>query len=302
MALIVAMILDALFGEPDSVWRRVPHPVALMGRCVDWLETRLNHGDHQVRNGALALAALCLLWGVVGGLIAVLPLQPAPEIIAAAIILAQRSLVEHVKAVASAIDQSFEAGRAEVAKIVGRDTAEMDEAAIARAAIESAAENFSDGVVAPAFWFAVFGLPGMLIYKAVNTADSMIGYRTPRHEAFGKATAKLDDVLNFIPARLSALLISLSRGGLKPMRAAMRDGPRHRSPNAGWPEAAVADALDIALSGPRRYERRLTDEPFVNPDGWRDLTAEDIRRTVALLWRGWRALLILAAILALITW
>ena len=215
-------------------------------------------------------------------------------------LLAQRSLAEHVGAVARALRRSLGEGRVAVALIVGRDTAGMNAAAVARAAIESAAENLSDGVVAPAFWFAVAGLPGMAAYKAVNTADSMIGHRTPRHEAFGWAAARVDDAANWIPARLTALAIAALSGRLAHWPDIAADARRHRSPNAGWPEAAAARALGAALSGPRSYGGRPTRDPYVNPDGRRDLGPEDVERAVGLLWRVWAAGLLAVAALAMV--
>jgi adenosylcobinamide-phosphate synthase len=184
--------------------------------------------------------------------------------------------------------------------IVGRDTAAMDGPAVSRAAIESAAENFSDGVVAPAFWMLVAGLPGILVYKAVNTADSMIGHRTPRYEAFGWAAARLDDVLNLIPARLTAGLIWLTRPRTGVWSAIIRDARLHRSPNAGWPEAAMARVLDVALSGPRSYHGETRAYPWVHPDGRMDIGPTEIDAAVAVLWRTWAILLVVAAIVAMI--
>jgi adenosylcobinamide-phosphate synthase len=186
-----------------------------------------------------------------------------------------------------------------VARIVGRDTAALDGPGVARAAIESAAENLSDGIVAPAFWFLIGGLPGMLIYKAVNTADSMIGHRTPRHEAFGWAAARLDDGLNWVPARLTALLIAVTHGHFD-RAPILRDGPLHRSPNAGWPEAAMAVVLDVALSGPRSYHGERKDYPWVWPEGRRDPGPDQIDAACAVLWRTWAGLFALVALVALI--
>ena len=295
LVLLLALGFDAALGEPEALWKRLPHPAVLMGRAVGWCDRMMNHGHGRLVSGGLALAALGLAAWLVGSLLA--RLGWPVELIAAAILLAHRSLTDHVRAVAEALSLSVEDGRTAVARIVGRDTADMDAPRIARAAIESAAENFSDGVVAPAFWFLVAGLPGLMFYKMVNTADSMIGYRTPRHELFGKAAARLDDLLNWIPARLSALLLYLtnpSRGGWK---AIARDARLHRSPNAGWPEAAMAAGLGVALSGPRSYHGELRDEPFVNGEGRHEIGAAEIDDAVAALWRAWAALL---AILALI--
>ena len=174
----------------------------------------------------------------------------------------------------------------------------MDSPAISRAAIESAAENFSDGVVAPAFWFALAGLPGLLLYKLTNTADSMIGYRTPRHEDFGWAAARFDDLMNWIPARLTGFAIAALYGQLRYWPQITRDAKKHRSPNAGWPEAAMARALDVALAGPRSYEGALKDFPFVNPEGRKDAGPVDIDRSVMILWRTWAVLLTIALLIA----
>lgn len=291
MSLPLALILDALAGEPDWLWRRLPHPAVLLGRLVGYLDATLNKGAGRRAKGVLALAVLIGISVLIGWLIAALPLHPLPEIIAAAILLAQRSLADHVAAVATGLEDSVQAGRTAVAHIVGRDTAAMDEASIARAAIESGAENFSDGIVAPAFWFAVAGLPGMLAYKAINTADSMIGYRTEKHEAFGWAAARLDDLVNLPASRLSAVLISVSTFSAAPFRAALRDARLHRSPNAGWPEAAMAASIDVVLAGPRVYHGTQTDDPFVYAQGRRDIGAAEIKSAVRVLWRAWAVLL-----------
>ncbi|MCU0906813.1 MAG: adenosylcobinamide-phosphate synthase CbiB [Rhodobacteraceae bacterium] len=284
MTLALAMVLDAVLGEPRALWDRLPHPAVLMGRAVAAADARLNTGDNRRARGVAAVAGLVLLAAAVGlGLSVWWPV----EVLVAAILLAQRSLCDHVRAVADALRLSVGDGRLAVAQIVGRDTAAMQPPDVARAAIESAAENLSDGVIAPLFWFAVAGLPGMVVYKMVNTADSMIGHRTPRHEAFGWAAARLDDALNLIPARLTALLIAAVAPKRGLWRIVLRDAPLHRSPNAGWPEAAMAGALDVALSGPRSYHGALRDYPFVHAEGRRDIGADDIDRAVAVLWRVW---------------
>jgi adenosylcobinamide-phosphate synthase len=299
VALAIALVLDAAIGEPDAIWKRVPHPAVVMGRMVGWADRQLNHGEGRVVTGALALTGLVVLAWVAGRLLA--SLGWPVEALAAAILLAQRSLVEHVKDVANALSLSVEDGRAAVARIVGRDTAAMDEPAVARAAIESAAENLSDGVIAPAFWFLILGLPGMLAYKMVNTADSMIGYRTPEHEQFGKAAAKLDDVLNWVPARLTTLIIHLLHPRPGGWGAIGRDARRHRSPNAGWPEAAMAVNLGVALAGPRSYHGEITDDAFVNPDGAQEIGADEIDGAVSVLWRSWGAALGLVILIAIVT-
>ena len=298
MSLTAALILDAIFGEPDWLWRRLPHPAVLLGRLVGALDRRLNRGGWRRAKGALALAALVAVALAIGWSIAILPLSHLPEIVAAAILLAQRSLADHVSAVADGLDMGVSEGRAAVAHIVGRDTAAMDEPAVARAAIESAAENFSDGVVAPALWFAIGGLPAMLAYKAVNTADSMIGYRTEKYAEFGWAAARLDDLANLPASRLSALLISVSAFSAAPFRAALRDARLHRSPNAGWPEAAAAGALDLALAGPRKYGERVTEDPWLNPAGRKLATARDVRQAVNLIGRAY--ILLIALLLGIV--
>ena len=297
MTLILGMLLDALLGEPRWLWSRIPHPAVLMGRLIGWCDARFNTGDHQRRDGALTMAALVLGAGLLGLLLQALPTNLI-DIIILAILLAQKSLVQHVQAVADALRLSVGDGRRSVAMIVGRDTKGMDRAAVARSAIESAAENLSDGVIAPVFWFAIAGLPGLLIYKITNTADSMIGYRTPRHEKFGWAAARFDDLLNLIPARLTALLIWAVTTRPDPRRI-IREAPLHRSPNAGWPEAAMAHGLHIALSGPRSYDGQLRDYPFVNAAGQHDLTSDDIDRALGTLWKTWAAALLIAGVLAI---
>ncbi len=211
--------------------------------------------------------------------------------VVAASLPAQRSLEEHVRAVADGLDKSLEDGRRAVSMIVGRNPDVLDEAGVARAAIESLAENFSDGVVAPLFYLAVGGLPGAAVYKAANTADSMIGHRTPRHAAFGWAAARFDDLINLPASRLAALFIVLA-AALTPgasagdaVRAVFRDAGRHRSPNAGWPEAAMAGALGLKLAGPRVYGEALVEDAFMG-DGRRDATARDIRRALDLYGRA----------------
>ena len=298
--LIPALLLDATFGEPGWLWSRAPHPAVLMGRAVAALDRRWNTGTARKARGVAAVAVLVAGAGALGLGLAALPGGPLWEVLLAAILLAQRSLADHVQAVGDALRLSLADGRLMVARIVGRDTAAMDPPAVSRAAIESAAENLSDGVVAPAFWFLVAGLPGILIYKVVNTADSMIGHRTPRHEQFGWAAARLDDVLNLIPARLSAVLIAAAAWRPDAAAIVLRDAPRHRSPNAGWPEAAMAVALGVAVSGPRSYGGVMTDQPFVHPEGRRDAGPDDIDAAVRLLWRVWGLMLALVALAAVL--
>ncbi len=298
--LLVALILDATLGEPGGLWNKVQHPTRLMGIAIDWLDIRLNFGRERKIKGAIVVAALVIGAAISGNLIAWIPDYGVLETLAAAILLAHRSLIDHVNSVAKALAESLVAGRASVANIVGRDVEALDESSVARAAIESAAENFSDAVVAPAFWFLIFGLPGILVYKAVNTADSMIGHMNERYAQFGWAAAKLDDLLNWIPARLTAALICLVYRSSSAWETVNDDADLHRSPNAGWPEAAMAGVLGIALSGPRSYSGTLTRDAYLNGSGRRTLLPGDISRAVDVLWRCWAALVTLLAVISMV--
>jgi adenosylcobinamide-phosphate synthase len=296
--LLGAMALDAVMGEPRWLWTRTPHPAVLMGRLIGWCDQRFNTGPRW-HNGVLVVMSLVAGAGLLGVIIEALPLGWLWSLLGAAILLAQKSLVQHVQAVADGLRYGVGEGRRAVAMIVGRDTRDMDEPAIARAAIESAAENFSDGVIAPAFWFLVGGLPGILIYKAINTADSMIGYRTQRHEQFGWAAARLDDVLNWVPARITAGLIALAFWSARAVEVVRADAGLHRSPNAGWPEAAMAGVLDVALSGPRSYHGETRDYPWVNGSGAREIGVAEVEAALSVLWRVWAAFAALTLVLAL---
>ena len=296
--LLGAMALDAVMGEPRWLWSRVPHPAVLMGRLIGWADIRFNTGPRW-HNGVLVVMGLVAGAALLGVVIEALPLGWLWSLIGGAILLAQKSLVQHVQAVADGLRYGVGEGRRAVAMIVGRDTRAMDEPAIARAAIESAAENFSDGVIAPAFWYLVGGLPGILVYKIVNTADSMIGYRTPRHEEFGWAAARLDDVLNWVPARITACLIALAFWSGRAVDVVRQDAGLHRSPNAGWPEAAMAGVLDVALAGPRSYHGQSRDFPWVNGSGERQIGVAEIERAISVLWRVWAVVAAFTLVLAL---
>ncbi len=312
--LVVALLTDRVFGDPPRLWLSVPHPIVLIGRAVAWFDARLNDlgltfGARRAR-GVLATLLIVLGAAAVGWVgervFDRIPLGLAIEAIVVAVFLAHKSLIDHVTAVEHALaEDGLEAGRRAVSKIVGRDVTVLDEAGVTRAAIESAAENFSDGVVAPAFWFALLGLPGLLVFKVVNTANSMIGHRSPRHEAFGWAAARLDDVMNFVPARLSVPLIAAAAFLSGPsasgaFRAALADGPKHKSPNAGWPEAALAGALGLAIGGPRRYGAVAVDGAWLNPAGRRDAGPGDIRAAIRLIDVAWMILAVAVALAALI--
>ncbi len=263
--LAAALMLDWLFGEPDMLWRRIPHPVVLFGRAISLGERLGNRkkgrtGLTRRRTGVCAMLVLVLIAGLFG--IGLSLGGGLAELVVLTVLLAGRSLDDHIRAVFLALGENIQAAQGAVAMIVGRDTSQMDEADIARAAIETGAENLSDGVIAPAFWFLLLGVPGLLIYKMTNTADSMIGYRNARYLAFGWAAARFDDVLNYVPARLTALLICVAattaQGGISRAFASMlQDSGKHQSPNAGWPEAAMAGGIDVWLAGPRRYHNRV---------------------------------------------
>ena len=294
----MALVLDALAGEPQWIWRRMAHPVVLIGRLIAWFEQRWNR--RRRLEGILLVSGLVTASLVLGTAIADLPGGEIWSVLVAAVLLAQRSLAEHAVAVAAGLDVGIVDGRRAVGAIVGRDVEALNEAGVARAAIESTAENFSDGVVAPAFWMMVAGLPGLLAYKAVNTADSMIGHKDDRHLAFGWAAARLDDLLNFMPSRLSgALLAGLDR---RIWRVMLRDAQLHESPNAGWPEAAMAARLGVALAGPRSYAGALVEGSWMNGEGRKAASAADIRLAVRAVWRAWVVLVAATALISIALW
>ncbi|KPF93106.1 cobalamin biosynthesis protein CobD [Rhodopseudomonas sp. AAP120] len=297
LIVLVALLIDALIGDPDWLWKRMAHPVVLMGALIGRLDRALNRDawSETLRKfaGILVVIVLVVLAGAIGFLLQAPLRQSWGSWIAlgalASALIAQRSLYEHVAKVRDAFAEGgLTEAREKVSLIVGRDPEVLDEVGVCRAAIESCAENFSDGVVAPVFWLALFGLPGLLIYKMVNTADSMIGHLTPTHRSFGWAAARLDDVLNLIPARLSGLLIAavapVVGGSVKQAFAVMRrDASKHRSPNAGWPESATAGALGVALAGPRVYGGQVVDDQPLNAEGRVAATPADIGRALRLL-------------------
>lgn len=309
---LLALLFEAMLGYPERVSRAIGHPVMWMGALIGALDRMLNREDapplRRKAAGAVALLVLILVAGGVAYLIQhwllLLPLGMIPLAILASTLLAQRSLHAHVERVALALeDEGIESARARVSEIVGRDPASLDEAGVARAAIESLAENFSDGVVAPALWMVVGGLPGATIYKAINTADSMIGHHSERYEQFGWASARLDDLVNLPASRLSALLIMaaayLTPGASAPnaFGAVLRDANRHRSPNAGYPEAAFAGALGLALAGPRYYGGKLVEDVWMG-DGRYAANADDIRAALTLYRRADMVLIGTVALLA----
>ncbi|SFJ38347.1 adenosylcobinamide-phosphate synthase CbiB [Bradyrhizobium sp. cf659] len=305
-AMAVAMAVDALLGWPAPLFARIGHPVTWLGRLITRVDTAWNRPSDPpafrraagVAGALVVIAVSAAIGWVLQSVLALGWIQFVLVGILAWPLVALRSLDDHVAAVAGPLQAGDIAGaRAAVSRIVGRDPATLDEAGIARAAIESLAENASDGIVAPVFWGALFGLPGIFGYKAINTLDSMIGHRSERHEAFGWAAARIDDVANFIPARLTGFLfVLLAPRRTEALSCMTRDARRHRSPNAGWPEAAMAGALGVRLSGPRIYHGSITNEPWLN-EGARDPLAADITQGLT-VYR--RAMLLLAGLLAIL--
>jgi adenosylcobinamide-phosphate synthase len=313
MPALFALVIEAAVGYPPSLLRAIGHPVTWMGAMIGALERRFNK-DASVRArrsaGLAVLAAVVVIVFAVAfaveRMLLILPFGTLAVALLASTLLAQRSLHDHVARVACALkEEGLDAARAAVAHIVGRDPQALDEAGVARAAIESLAENFSDGVVAPVFWTALGGLAGGAAYKAINTADSMLGHRSERLAAFGWASARLDDLVNLPASRLSALLLIIAAGvtpgasAAESFRAVRRDARRHRSPNAGYPEAAVAGALGLALAGPRVYDGALIEDAMMG-DGRRDAGAVDIRAALALYRRADALLIALLAALAVV--
>jgi adenosylcobinamide-phosphate synthase len=309
---LTALLIEASFGYPDRLLRTIGHPVIWFGRLIGWLDCAFNRetrGDADRRIAGF-FAALCIV--VVPAAVAFvvergvssLPFGFLAVGVLASSLLAQRSLHDHVARVALALERDgIDGGRAAVSHIVGRDPHVLDEAGVCRAAIESLAENFSDGIIAPAFWLAIGGLAGGVAYKAANTADSMIGHRTPRYKDFGFASARLDDFLNLPASRLSALLIVAAAAigkdtsASEAWNAVRRDARHHRSPNAGYPEAAMAGALGLALAGPRVYGGLLVNDATMG-SGRRDAGSHDIRAALALFRRADLIFIVLVAVLA----
>ena len=293
--LLLALAVDAAFGDPKWLYRVLPHPVAMIGKLIEAGERRLNRPDLGRVAGVLRGLFLVLVVAAVSAglgwalerLLVDWPLGWIAEALLVSSLLAFRDLFDHVRAVRRGLKIGLEVARAKVAHIVGRDPETLDEAGVARAATESLAENFSDGVVAPVFWFALFGLGGLAAYKAVNTLDSMIGHRNARFEVFGKAAARLDDVLNWIPARLAGLLLVAAAlilpaaSAARAWRTMWRDAPKHRSPNAGWQEAAMAGALGLALAGPRHYPDGVVPDHWMG-DGRAELGPADLNAALRL--------------------
>jgi adenosylcobinamide-phosphate synthase len=308
---LLALLIEATLGYPGRVLRAIGHPVMWLGWMIDALDHALNVAPDGARRRAAGFAAALVIVALpavvayaIDSALSLLPYGFIATALLASTLIAQRSLYEHVERVAAALErEGLDGGRLAVSQIVGRDPDALDEAGVARGAIESLAENFSDGVVAPVFWLAALGLPGGVAYKAINTADSMIGHRTARHRDFGFAAARLDDLVNLPASRLSALLIVAAAAigkdtsAANSWRAVFRDAGRHRSPNAGWPEAAMAGALGLSLAGPRVYGGVMVDDATMG-NGRRDASAQDIRAALKLYRRADAILIALVAALA----
>ena len=293
--ILIAILIDAALSWPAPVYARIGHPVTWIGALISALERRLNTGRYRKAKGGIVAVVVIGITTFIA-LTATLIIDkigsnPAQIYLLNGILawpfIATRSMYDHVRAVVIPLAAGdLDAARHAVSMIVGRDPSALETHGVARAAIESLAENTSDGIVAPVFWGLIAGLPGIAAYKAINTLDSMIGHRTPRYNEFGWASAKIDDVVNLIPARLTGLLFALSTTRVIPAIKCMgKDARHHRSPNAGWPEAAMAGALDIRLSGPRSYEGRITPERWVNGES-PDPTAVDLTRGLHLYLRA----------------
>jgi adenosylcobinamide-phosphate synthase len=307
----LALLIERLVGYPDMLARRIGHPVQWIGALIAGLDARLNPQDRPGSRlaGIMALFVLLIVTGCLAVAIAValrkLPYGWIAEALIATPFLAQKSLHDHVQAVADGLDRSLCEGRNAASRIVGRDPELLDRSGVARAALESLGENASDGIVAPAFWLAFLGLPGIVLYKAINTADSMIGHKSPRYLAFGWASARLDDLVNLPGARLTAVIFALAalfshRTSASAAFASMiRDAHRHVSPNAGWPESALAGALGVKLGGPRAYGGRQVELATMG-DGKTELDATDIRGGLSLYGRALVLLTALAVLLALV--
>ncbi|UTW55932.1 adenosylcobinamide-phosphate synthase CbiB [Kordiimonas sp. SCSIO 12610] len=307
---LAAIAIDRIVGDPAWLYSKIPHPVSIMAKFLMMGEKGFNRPaltrKQRKQFGGFVFGLYVLSFVAVALLIEHLVMYFLPGFIGTVIVallasslIAVTSLLEHVQRVQMPIMlDDLETARTEVSKIVGRDTSELDKNGVIRAAIESLAENFSDGVVAPIFWFVIFGFPGLVFYKAVNTADSLIGHENDRYRDFGYFAAKTDDVVNYIPARLTGLLLSLAAltDGIAKMRAGirimLRDADKHASPNAGWPEAAMAGILDIKLGGPRRYKGEVVDGAWFGDEQERDtMMASDITRGLDIVERSWSVIL-----------
>ena len=275
IALIIGWLLDLFIGDPA----RLPHPIVWFGKMIAFGEHRLNRGNHRMLKGGLMSIGLIVLVFAVTWFLCHQLSMIVIDVIIIFYCLAGTTLIREVRAVFLALDRSLDEGRQQVARIVGRDTSELSAQEVRTAALETLAENLSDGVIAPLFWLAILGVPGMLAYKMVNTLDSMIGYKTERYKDFGCWAAHIDDVANYIPARLTAFLMILTTGRLGLLRFVWKYGRNHASPNSGYPEAALASILNCCFGGPHYYFGQLFDKPYIG-DNDRLLNTEDMKKAV----------------------
>lgn len=290
-----ALLIERFAGYPDALFQRISHPVVWIGKLIDWLDKQLNVQGVSPQEGrlrgafalGLLLAAVFIPSYILARWLTHWPLGWLAEALIATTLIAQKSLKEHVLAVYDGLGRSLAEGRLNVSMIVGRDPAQLDEAGVSKAALESLAENASDGIVAPVLWYALLGLPGIAMYKAINTADSMIGHKSEKYQWFGWTAARLDDVVNLPASRLTGYLIAAAEPArFRHIVAVMkRDAPKHGSPNAGWPEAAMAAALGVRFGGPRSYNGEMVDLPYMG-DGRDAITRDDIRRGIGVLSRA----------------
>lgn len=305
--LFIALIIDFIFGDPKKIWDKISHPAVIMGKLIHWLDETLNHGEYRRIKGFITISVLSFIAILCGRIIHYIPDFGIIKILCVTVLLAHNNLVKHVRAVGVTLGQSIEKGRAQVAKIVGRETKNLNQTQVITAAIESGAENFSDAVIAPIFWYLIlspFGweFEGIILYKIINTADSMIGHKSEKFIEFGYGAAKFDDILNWIPARLCGGLMCLSSLSITAWELMLTSARLHASPNAGWPESAMAGILNIRMSGPRIYEGILTNDDYINPNGEHDLKTSSIDHAIKVLNRSWVCVTLIVGMIGLFTW
>lgn len=300
--LIAALLIDAVFGDPRRIWSRVPHPVVLAGRAVASLDRRLNRGGRLVARGALAVLLPAVLAGAAALGIAAIPDYGVLETLGAAILLAWRDLTDRLRAVRRGLAEGLPAARVAIGAIDSRDPDSLQESDVVRAGIEAGAEGFLDGFVAPAFWFLLLGLPGLVVYRVVDVADSVIGHVDERYFEFGRLATRLDHYLSWLPARIAGAMLTVAALRQSAGDVMISDASLHVTPNTGWPEAAMAGGLRVATSGPRVYEGERTDDPWINARARRDLVPADLRRAVRLMWRAWALGLILMIAVEALLW
>jgi adenosylcobinamide-phosphate synthase len=300
--LLAALLLDAALGDPARIWSRVPHPVALAGRAIGWGDARFNRGANRALKGRVLVLVLSFLAAVLGFVIALVPDWGVLEVLAAAILLAHGNLMRRLSSVRRALAESVATARIRVASVTGQDVSTLDESGVARATIEAGAEGFLDDLVAPAFWFLVLGLPGLAVFKMVQTADSLIGHVDERHVEFGRSALRLKHWLTWIPARIAGGLLVIAAMRQSAGDVMLSDASLHVTPNTGFPEAAIAGGLKIALSGPRIYDGEVTDDPWINGRARRVLTAHDLKRAIRLIWRAWAVLVLMLGGVAYVAW